>query len=73
MTFEFHSADASYIYRQTSASSSTRFDGTANTGALFELMKNTVVAFGNPDPRTIDEAQIPLTVIGDVKATFRRR
>lgn len=73
MTFEFRNADASYIYRESSSSSSYRLDGTANTGSLFELMRDTVVAFGITDPRHNNESGIPSSAGGDVKAVFRQR
>lgn len=73
MTFEFHTTDASKTYRESTSSAGFRFDGTANTGSLFEQMRDTIVAFGNAGSLSNRDAEIPSSANGDVKAVFRQR
>jgi len=73
MTFEFHTTDASHVYRESTSSAGFRFDGTANTGSLFEQMRDTTVSFGNSGSLSNKEASVPQFATGDVKAVFRQR
>jgi hypothetical protein len=57
-------ADAAFVYRETSAVSTLRMDGTGNTGTLLDVIRDAVVVVGPPAEMT----KVPGSPKGTIEA-----
>jgi hypothetical protein len=62
--------DATAIYRETTALSTVRMDGTNHAGSLFEAMRDTVVVISSSSICTFEE-KFPEQPQGGIEALFR--
>lgn len=73
MTFEFRNVFTESDYKESSAVTVHRFDGSANTGSLFEMMRDTVVSFDTPNDVNAFHLSPTFTIEREVQATFRQK
>jgi len=67
MIEENYSTDATLVYRESSALSTLRMDGTGDAGSLLEAIRDTVVVIGAPSDHA-PAGKVPASLSGNIDA-----